>query len=126
VAELKLRQPLAKFSYNAPSKLSEELEKIMSEELNVKEVEYKKSSDNLTGEMDTNITPELQSEGDARELARQIQSLRKEQGLTLKDKVEVTTPNLPTDEKLIALIKQQTNALELISGDSLEIRVVND
>jgi isoleucyl-tRNA synthetase len=39
--------------------------------------------------IDTELTPELRAEGDARELARAIQDLRREAGLELDDRIEV-------------------------------------
>jgi isoleucyl-tRNA synthetase len=39
--------------------------------------------------IDTELTPELRAEGDARELQRAIQDLRKEAGLELDDRVEL-------------------------------------
>jgi len=124
-AGVKLRQPLAEFTYNLPKQLSKELEQVLAEELNVKKVEYQKSSkDEVGGKMDTKITQQLQEEGEARDLIRQIQQLRKDSGLTLKDKVSVITPSLPKDKALIDLVLQQTNAVKLTSGDELKIEVV--
>ncbi len=114
---IKLRQPLSVFSYQSSEKLDDELEKILAEELNVKGVEHKNTSDNkVDGKVDINITQELQEEGDVRELIRNIQKERKEMGLTLADKVKVSTPNLPS-EKFIEAIKSQTNTSELVQGD---------
>lgn len=126
-AGIKLRQPLQKFTYSLGSQLPKDLEQVLTDELNVKEVEYKQSSGEgkLDGSIDTNITQYLQAEGEARELIRQIQSLRKEQGLTLLDKVRVTIPNKPSDEDLTKLILKQTNAVELVDGTEIEIEVVN-
>ena len=45
--------------------------------------------DGLLVVIDTELTPELRSEGDARELQRAIQDLRKEAGLALDDRVEL-------------------------------------
>ena len=39
--------------------------------------------------IDTELTPELLAEGDARELQRAIQDLRKDAGLELDDRIEV-------------------------------------
>ena len=39
--------------------------------------------------IDTELTPELRAEGDARELQRAIQDLRKEAGLDLDDRIEL-------------------------------------
>ncbi|OGE34265.1 isoleucine--tRNA ligase [Candidatus Daviesbacteria bacterium RIFCSPLOWO2_01_FULL_43_38] len=120
-AEIKLRQPLQKVTYGLEEKLDDDLEKILADELNVKQVEYKPGSE-IT--IDTNITPELAAEGEARELARQIQNLRKESGLTLKDKIRVLSPNIPEKEDLLQMVLRQTNASEISRGEKLSIEVV--
>jgi len=45
--------------------------------------------------IDTEIGPELRAEGDARELQRAIQDLRKEAGLALDDRIELWVDGLP-------------------------------
>jgi isoleucyl-tRNA synthetase len=45
--------------------------------------------------LDTELTPDLIAEGDARELARAIQDLRREAGLELDDRIEVWLTGLP-------------------------------
>ena len=49
----------------------------------------------LVAVIDTELTPELIAEGDARELQRAIQDLRKEAGLALDDRIEVWIDGLP-------------------------------
>lgn len=124
-ANIKLRQPLGKYTYYLDRKLSEELEKIMTEELNVKEVEYRKLTGGETrGELDTKITPELAAEGETRDLIRQIQQQRKEAGLTLKDKVKVISPFVPANEGLLQMVLKQTNTTELIKGEQFKVEVI--
>jgi isoleucyl-tRNA synthetase len=41
------------------------------------------------------LTPELRAEGDAREIARAIQDLRREAGLELDDRIELWVEGLP-------------------------------
>ncbi|OGE78505.1 hypothetical protein A3J19_02665 [Candidatus Daviesbacteria bacterium RIFCSPLOWO2_02_FULL_41_8] len=95
-AGFKLRQPLASVEYKLPQKLSGELEKIIAEELNVKKVEYEKSTQSGPEvRLNTKITQELKEEGQARDLIRQVQQLRKEQGLILSDKTEIISPEWP-------------------------------
>jgi len=92
--QISTRQPLAKLTISTNQKLdlSENLLEIVKNELNVKEIEIIKSSDNLTVSLDLNLTDELKAEGEARDLIRSIQSLRKEANLDLKDKVKVFAP----------------------------------
>jgi isoleucyl-tRNA synthetase len=49
----------------------------------------------LVAVIDTELTPELIAEGDARELQRAIQDLRKDAGLALDDRIEVWVDGLP-------------------------------
>jgi isoleucyl-tRNA synthetase len=46
--------------------------------------------------IDTRLTPELRAEGDARELQRAIQDLRREAGLALDDRIDLWAGSLPT------------------------------
>ena len=62
--------------------LAPEFAQIVKEELNVKEVRV---GDALS--LDTTITDELRLEGLLRELVRQTNALRKEQQLTLNDRI---------------------------------------
>lgn len=48
------------------------------------------NKDNLTVALDITVTPELQDEGNARELVNRIQKIRKETGLELTDRINVT------------------------------------
>jgi len=47
------------------------------------------NKDNLTVALDITVTPELQDEGNARELVNRIQKIRKESGLELTDRIVV-------------------------------------
>ncbi len=96
-AGMKLRQPLASLTYNLPEKLDEQLEKILAEELNVKKVEYGKSSAEPQVSLDTKLTQVLEEEGKARELIRQIQQNRKDQNMILNDKTKIIAPGWPED-----------------------------
>ncbi|RYZ54404.1 MAG: isoleucine--tRNA ligase, partial [Sphingobacteriales bacterium] len=51
------------------------------------------NKDNLTVALDITITPELQDEGNARELVNRIQKIRKESGLELTDRIAVQIEN---------------------------------
>ncbi len=51
--------------------------------------------DGLVVVLDTELTPELRAEGDARELARAVQDLRREAGLELDDRIELWITGAP-------------------------------
>jgi len=116
---IKVRQPLKKLTVNREIKPEEKT--ILKEELNVKEVMVKESKGGLKVELDTQITPELQAEGEARELVRQIQDLRKETGCRLDQKIKVSGPAWPKDKKLQDYIKKETLTTDLLSGSVLKI-----
>lgn len=94
-SNVKLRQPLAKFTYNNKTSLTREFEEILADELNVKKVV---AGEKL--EFDLNISPELKREGLARELERFVQDLRKKSGLKVGELV-----NLTYDTKDVELIE---------------------
>ena len=116
---IKLRQPLASLKYSSEKQLSEDLEQILAEELNVKSVEYSKSSKDLSVRLDTNITQELAEEGTARDLIREIQKLRKEVNMTLNDKSKIIASSWPKSfEKLILA---GTASVSIEKGEKLEV-----
>lgn len=121
-AAIKLRQPLQGITYEAAEELDDELEQVIAEELNIKKVEFKKKAAEITVVLETELTAELQAEGQAREIIRQIQQQRKDQGLTLQDKLKVVIlPEWP--EQFEELIMKQTGALKLEKGESFQIEV---
>lgn len=89
---IKVRRPLAKATITTPltttSAEKTELESIIAEELNVKEV-VSVSGSSLSIKLDKKINPELEREGIARELIRHIQSFRKESGLNVEDRIKL-------------------------------------
>jgi isoleucyl-tRNA synthetase len=78
-------------------------DEIIKKQLNVKEIEFK-SGKNLEVELDFNLTPELEAEGYARELSRNVQAFRKELGLQKKDKIELF---IFVDEEFKKILKNQ-------------------
>lgn len=120
---IKLRQPLKTLTYAYVEQLSAELEQVIAEELNVKNIEYKKSSKKDPEVMlDTNITPELQEEGNARELIRQIQQLRKEQNMTLSDRTNIVAPVWP--KQFEEQILKSTGSVSILEGPELKVTKV--
>ena len=72
-------------------------------------VSWKSPAGKLEISFDTNLTDDLKLEGLRRELVRQINALRKKQGLTIRDKVIVhyNTDSAP----LLKLLKNQEAAI---------------
>ena len=115
---LKVRQPLA--SVRVPGQgITFDFAPILTEELNVKAVEY--------GEevaLDTELTPELRLEGVTREIVRHVQSARKAAGLQVDDRIVLGIKSENEEvaaaiEQFARLIEEETLALKLgpISDD---------
>jgi len=113
---IKVRQPLPQLTYGTQA-LPKNIEAIIADEVNVKEVIFKKESE---VKLDTKITPQLEAEGEAREIIRQIQQARKEADYQLDENVIVTLPSWPKEFE--DYIKKQTLAQKLIKGPKLEIK----
>ncbi|MBI5728934.1 MAG: isoleucine--tRNA ligase [Candidatus Magasanikbacteria bacterium] len=95
-AGVKVRQVLGGVATSA--KLSQDLQQIVADELNVKQVLAKQSAvgkwqtkedSKLSVSLNAEITAALKKEGLIREIIRTINQIRKEQGLTISDKVVV-------------------------------------
>ncbi|MFH0779283.1 MAG: class I tRNA ligase family protein [Parcubacteria group bacterium] len=117
-SKIKVRQPLGELKYKG-KELDKELESIVADELNVKNVEFDGKSDVFSIELDLKMTEELKQEGLLRELVRTVNNLRKEKGLTITDKVGLTyqtdsveLKKLFANEKLAEQLKKST----LLSG----------
>ena len=85
--KIKVRQTLNELRITN-YELGDEYAELIKDELNVKKIAYKKGNE-LKVELDTEITKDLKLEGDTRELIRQINNIRKEMNLTIKDRVNI-------------------------------------
>lgn len=104
-AGIKVRQPLASLKIRNPKseiRKNKELLELIKDEVNVKEIVFGDKT-----ELDTKITVELKEEGLIRELARQIQGMRKDGGLTPKDAITIYMKG-EADLKKIVLKSQNT------------------
>ncbi|NQU77995.1 class I tRNA ligase family protein, partial [Candidatus Falkowbacteria bacterium] len=88
--KIPVRQPLAMITVTGAELKNPELEDLLKDELNIIHIEWKGEKGDLAVELDTKLTPELEALGIARELTRHINSLRKEKGLTIKDRINIT------------------------------------
>lgn len=135
---IKVRQPLYKvtiFDDQGIFNNDDELNNLIAEELNVKQVEINNSQKTDSQDkvlLDTTIDEPLHKEGLVREVMRYIQNARKQAGLNVDDRIELS---LVTEDKLLSdavneskdEIKQETLALQLndkkIIGESYKTKV---
>ncbi len=104
--QIKIRQPLAKLTYNG-DKLDSFYEQIIADEVNVKEVE---NTNEFT--LDKTLTDELKREGFAREIIRAVQSARKHANLSVDDKIKLSIScDLPKGYE--DFIKSETGATDI-------------
>jgi isoleucyl-tRNA synthetase len=119
-AGIKVRQPIGEVTI--PVDLPDAYAEILRDEVNVKAVTVDASRAPDTVEIDTVITPELKQEGDARELTRAIQELRKQKGLQQSDRIRLTVQTSDSGEALITafahIIKKTVGADEITFGDA--------
>ncbi|MFA7193576.1 MAG: class I tRNA ligase family protein [Candidatus Paceibacterota bacterium] len=86
---IKVRQPLASVTLKKEElKNKNDLLEILKDELNVKDVLFNINQDSEVS-LDTNLTEELRLEGNARELIRFIQQLRKTSGYKPNDEISM-------------------------------------
>ena len=118
LAGIKVRQPLSLVEIVSPTVLSNEITKIIADEVNVKKVQIK-GGKAISVKLDTKITPALRLEGEAREIIRKIQQSRKEAGCDLFEKVTVNLPSWPKEYE--DLIKRETLAEKLVKSSQFGI-----
>ncbi|MFH1326902.1 MAG: isoleucine--tRNA ligase [archaeon] len=106
-AQIGLKWPLSKARIKIENNISKELQDIIKSQLNVKNLEFKQTK-GLSVSLDTKLTLDLEAEGYAREISRQIQSFRKKLGLNKKDKV---TTIIITDDKFKKILEKQKSFL---------------
>jgi isoleucyl-tRNA synthetase len=121
-AKVKVRQPLSAVTVKgAPAFLADEteLQTIICEELNVKEVLLQEATE-LTVMLDTTLTDELKAEGLMRDIVRHVQNLRKTTGLKVEDRIVLhlssdDTSAIEALRQFGDVIQQETLAVELAS-----------
>lgn len=121
---LKVRQPLASVTISLPTDtpVPSACNALIEQELNVKQVQWEKSSkaEVLSVSFDTTLTLELKAEGEAREIMRTIQALRRQAGLKMGEQARVQLPGWPTEWQ--ADIEAKT-ATQLVLGETVTLIV---
>ena len=115
-ANIKVRQPLQTlFVKQELHHEASQYHDLIKDEVNVKEIKTNLSQEAEVA-LDTNITPELKMEGEARELIRAIQDMRKAADLVPQDfiKLEVQTNSagqeLLSNSSIVEMIKKTVGA----------------
>ncbi len=119
-----IRQPLSKAVVsNVSDTVSEEILEVVREEVNIREILVVKGAGDITVALTTELTEELKLEGDARKLVREIQAVRKQQGLPVDRKITLVLPrkyqSLP--KELLSVIQTKTLVESVVWGDELTI-----
>ena len=126
-AKIGLKWPLASMIITGSKKeFYKKLEEIIKAQLNLKKIEFKSPASKGTEfviELDTKLTPELEAEGYAREISRNVQSFRKKLGLEKKDKIELF---IFTDDKFIKILEKEKEFIkERTNSKKFEIKSLN-
>jgi len=113
---IKVRQSLSELIITN-YEMQEDFMEIMKEEVNVKNVIIKIGSEKKV-ELNTEITPELKLEGQAREIIRFIQEMRKEAGYEVDNRIEARYTGLQeVFAEFGSLIQKEVLANSLDQGD---------
>ncbi|HLC86689.1 MAG TPA: isoleucine--tRNA ligase [Candidatus Nanoarchaeia archaeon] len=93
-------------------KFNKEEEELIKLQLNVKQLFYRESHagiKDISVDLDTALNPELEAEGYAREISRQIQAFRKTLGLEKQDKIELA---IFCDDNFAKILQTQEDFLK--------------
>lgn len=112
---IKVRQPLRKVTVRGNARLSDDIENIIRDELNVKEISYSPEGESVAV-LDVVLDEELIREGLAREFARQIQEMRKDAKFAVDEKVHGQWHS--DSDRISAAIRQWS---QKISEDTLVV-----
>lgn len=120
---IKVRQPLSTLSVKADKIPSEDILEVLKQEINVEDIIWTKTRDSkVSVKLDTNITEELRQKGEAREVIRTIQNLRKEAGVKFDEMVRAQLKSWPKEYE--KQIMSKTLATELVSGNEEKLLIL--
>ncbi len=126
-AGIKVRQPLGKLKVKSRKlKVGEEYIDLIKDELNIKIVETQNfvsfsGENDIKVELDTRLTNELKQEGIKREIVRTVNSMRKNIGLTINNRIVLFWQS--ENQNIIQAIKKYSND---IRGDVLADEIKNE
>ncbi|RJQ35956.1 isoleucine--tRNA ligase [Candidatus Parcubacteria bacterium] len=120
-AGIKVRQPLAelKVKTSALGESDRELLELIADEVNVKRVTADPKL-NADAALDARITPELRDEGILREIIRNIQELRRDGGLSPRDRIRLQLEGSGAIRDLLkrseAILKREVGATTVVTS----------
>ncbi|MBN2884950.1 isoleucine--tRNA ligase [Patescibacteria group bacterium] len=121
-AGIKIRQMLNSAEFTGGNKLDNSYFSLLADELNVRKITWQGGEGNITVNLDVVITPELQMEGNKREVIRTVNALRKDAGLSVADNINIYVSGDEESVKWLIEatedIKKATIALNLSLGQS--------
>ncbi|OGI25772.1 MAG: hypothetical protein A3J76_00925 [Candidatus Moranbacteria bacterium RBG_13_45_13] len=130
---IKVRQPLSELKINED--VGQELRELIKDEVNVKKVEFaggimdeagivREEEINWEIGLDTKITKGLRLEGEARELIRRIQEMRKRAGFDVDNRISLCYQGgKEIFEKFGGTIKKETLAISVLEGEDPEANI---
>jgi len=128
-SSIKVRQPLSNVTVSAPLRLDAGLEELIKKELNVKDVVWGEVKPEITVSLGE-VTPELQVEGDARDLMRIFQDLRKQANLQSTDKINAIYESSEANKNAVKAfneaIKRKIGAVKLDPGTENSITKLDE
>jgi isoleucyl-tRNA synthetase len=113
---IKVRQPLSELIITN-YEMQEDFMEIMKEEVNIKNI-ISKTGPEKKVEINIELTEELKLEGDAREIIRSIQAMRKEAGYEVDNRIRVWYSGMSEvfdNKKLKDIIAKEILAIEVLS-----------
>ncbi len=121
--DVKVRQPLARLSYTCSEALPGALVDLVAQEVNVKKIIWhQKKLVSPHVNLSFRLSDALVEEGKTRDLIRQIQQSRKDNGCRLEEKIIVFSPWFPENSDLLDQLKKKTLAKEILPGKVLKIQ----